>query len=70
VIGKDVTSIGSYFFYSAYKVNAVYFKGTAAELSNSIVSTYYYLSSKTKLFYSETSVSGGWHYVEGVPTAW
>jgi hypothetical protein len=70
VIGKDVTSIGSYFFYSAYKVNAVYFKGTADELSNSIVNTYSYLSSKTKLFYSETSVSGGWHYVEGVPTAW
>ncbi len=70
VLPVSLTSIGKGAF-EVSDVTAVYYKGTKEHgWGISIGGMNYAFEETPKYYYSETSASGCWHYVDGVPTLW
>ncbi len=78
VIPSSVTYLGYGAFGANTKLKTLYYGGAsktewdAIEMGTTVYDMGYndYLTSCTMLYYSETSASNCWHYVNGVPTSW
>jgi hypothetical protein len=78
VVSKNLTEVEKNAFYKVSKTNTVvYYLGTVDEwtflqaiLNAKGMGNGALASVENLYFYSETQTANGWHFVEGVPTAW
>ncbi len=78
VVPSSVTYLGYGAFGANTKLTTIYYGGASQtewnqiEMGTTVYDMGYndYLTSCTFLYYSETSASGCWHYVDGLPTSW
>lgn len=71
VIGKGLQSVDVYAFDFCKSLTRVYYCGNAEEWDAIDIHSYNTaLTDAERYYYSETSLPGGWHYVDGVPCLW
>jgi len=70
IIPTSITSIGANAFAGCSSIKYVFYLGSSTEWSQIAIASGNEALTDKVLFYSETQIAQGWHYVNEVPTLW
>lgn len=70
LFSPSITHIGANAFAGCDNIKNVFFQGSSSQWDGIVIDAGNSALADAVLFYSESALAGGWHYVEEIPTPW